>query len=227
MTSKDDMVIRPSLKAPTKGGVRGAVTPQERHNQALARKHGILGKLARARAARRLAKARAARGMKRIAKSKSKAEWLIKKAIGLGKVAITAAAVVATRLGLDVPFAHMGVKANEFFFKRLDVLARAHADVMDEFLSDPHKKLLAERGTADRQLMTLFRAKVATRFRDLEGDRILNLELSKEVDSMTDVFILRLKEVLDQAMTSKGKISNRDRMGAKAKATQSVFSRAR
>lgn len=227
MTSRDDMVFAPRFK-PEPRAASPAITKREKQLAEKSRKIKAIGKVVRDRAALRTMRGRKIRRTPKASRPAGIARGLMTRAAGVAAggvaVALAVATAIAARLGFDQSFESMGRAVSDALIGQIGNKSKAANEIIGEFAGNRGMALIAQRGTADEQIKTLFRDETRARARDMKGESVLMLELSKDVNATSDMWILLLKQQFEETFKEKGGVTAMDELLHKMHAAQVIFS---
>lgn len=213
--SRDDIVMRPGLGLPEHAPAR-AQAQLRRRQRDLTRERGIIGRLARARAARRFAMLRSVGGLSSRAGRLLGAGRAVGAAGRLGSSArllaspaailfgVFAVAVVAAgRLIANKPFEGIGAEVNAMILGDIDDEARATMAVRNSLESDPHlTRFVGQQGAITSQIRRVAADLKQIAFQEQKGTT--KFAEDYPVNNWLDAIILRAVQVFKGEWEGKG-----------------------
>lgn len=199
MSGRDDMVIRPRLKAPVASAqVRSR---EERRIDRLKRKGGLLHRLLRARAVRGRSRRRRMRSVKRtgsLARSgaglarNTAARGAVMNPIGATIAVAAVAAAAAVRLATGRSFENMGQAINNILLGNMDEEARANLQTRKRLGGDSDiARIIGQEGRVNSQILSLHKDLAAMAKRDMVGASLIRSEKDMQVNNTLDMLLLR------------------------------------
>lgn len=215
MGSRDDMVIRPDLG---RDQGRSASPVRAREERILAREKkrgGLISKVAKMRAGRRLVRGRRARASRRAVRLAQSGSAAVRGAqtaraasaaanpIGLAVVAAVVATGVITRLVSGRSFENMGAQINKMLLGDMDEAARADIDTRKRLGGDREvARIIGIEGKVNNQIARLHADLARLRKMELDGSSKITEDKYFQSNSAIDMLILRAKEVFEKVWKS-------------------------